>query len=52
MSPLLTFIIIFIVIYVVSLFVGNVPPDVFYNALAVIVLVICPLLFVAIAVDP
>jgi hypothetical protein len=52
MSPLLIFIIIFIVIYVVSLFVGDVPPDVFYNALAVIVLVICPLLFVAIAVDP
>ena len=52
MSPLLIFIIVFIVIYTVSLFVGDVPLDVFYNAVAVIVLVICPLLFVAIAVDP
>ena len=52
MSPLLIFIIVFIVIYTVSLFVGDVHSDVFYNAVAVIVLVICPLLFVAIAVDP
>ena len=52
MNPLLFFIIVFIVIYTVSLFVGDVPSDVFYNAVAVIVLVICHLLFVAIAVDP
>ena len=52
MSPLLIFISIFIIIYTISLFIGDVPPDVFYDALAVIVLVICPLLFVAIAVDP
>ena len=52
MNPLLFFIIVFIVIYTVSLFIGDVPPDVFYNPVAVIVLVICPLLFVAIAVDP
>lgn len=52
MSPLLIFISVFIVIYTVSLFIGDVPPDVFYNVVAVIVLVICPLLFVVITVDP
>ena len=52
MSHLLILISIFIIFYTVSLFIGDVPPDVFYDALVVIVLVICPLLFVAIAVDP